>query len=76
LRQHGLLQVQHQAHHAGRVLSCADAADVWVVGLDLGHQLAQRGVQVNAFYVHGQPRGAGHKNLFGRELPVGLNGHA
>jgi hypothetical protein len=41
-------------------------ADVGVVGLDLGHQLAQRGVEVNAFDVHRQPRRAGHKNLFGR----------
>lgn len=72
----GLLEIDHQAHHAGRVLAHADGCDVGVVGAHLGDQLAQRGIEVDAFDVHGQPRRLVHEELLGSQRPVGLDGHA
>ena len=55
----GLLQVDHHAHHARRMLGSPDAGDERIVGLYLGHQFAQLGAEVESFDVHRQARGIG-----------------
>ena len=74
LRHRRLLEVYHQAHHARRVLAHPDARNVGVIGLDLGHQLAQLGAEVDALDVDRQARGGGHKKLFGHQRTIGFDG--
>ena len=66
----GLLQIDHQPHHARGVLPHADAGNVRIVRLDLGDQFAQFGAEVNAFDVHRQPGRGGHEKLLGHQLGV------
>lgn len=67
-----LLEVDHQAHHAGRKLADADAGDIGVVGADLGHQFLERRVQIQAFDIDGQARRAGHEDRLGRQRNIGF----
>ena len=76
LRQYGPLEVNHQPHNAGRVLSNPDALNVRVVRLDLGDELTQGRDEVNAFNVHGQARRLRHKELPGLDLAIRFNGQA
>jgi hypothetical protein len=56
LRQHRLLEVEHQAHDPRLVLADAHAGDVGVVGPHLADELAQGRVELEAVEVHHQTR--------------------
>ena len=73
LWQHGLLQVNNQAHDTWRVLTDPNAGNVRIIGLDLGHQFAQCRNQVNTFNVHGQAWRVGNKKLPCLDLAIRLN---
>ena len=67
-----LLEVDHQANHAGGELSHADAGDIGIVCADLGHQLLEGRVQIQAFDVHCQARRTGNKHGLGRQRNIGF----
>ncbi|MNY01470.1 hypothetical protein D3C86_1340020 [compost metagenome] len=76
LRRDVFLEVEHHPHHARPVLAHAHGLDIGVVGADLGHQLAQRGREVEAVDIHHQTvRAADHLVLRGQRR-IGLDGHA
>ena len=63
LRQHCLLEVNHQAQHARCVLPDAYACNVRVIRPDLGNQLAQRRQEINALDVDGHARRVRNQEL-------------
>ena len=76
LRLHEPLEIDHQPHHARRILSHANTGNVGVVGLHLGHQLAQRRYQVDTLDINGQTGRFGNEQLLRPDFSVRLDGQA
>jgi hypothetical protein len=72
LGRHGLLQVEHQAHHVGAVLRHPQALDVGVVRPDLGNQVVQGRADGQSLNVHHQAVGVFKRELLSLELAVEL----
>jgi hypothetical protein len=80
LRGDGLLQVQHQAHHARLVLAHAHAGDERVVGAHLAHHVAQGRAQLEVVDVDDEAvrvvgdEVARHQRLVGLDRDAGVVG--
>ena len=69
-----LFEVQHQSHHAGRVLRRPNTGNGGVVRADLGDKFLQGRIQLDAFDVHRQPRRIRDEKLAHLERAVRLDG--
>jgi hypothetical protein len=73
LRLDGLLQVDHQAHHARLVLADAHARDERVIGAHLTDQIPQLRAQVEPVDIDDQPRWALCQEVLRGQLAIGLD---
>ena len=63
LRRHRNLQVEDQPYDTGAVLGDSHRGDVRIIGLDLGHDLAQGRIDIEALKVDHHARRIGHHEV-------------